>query len=141
MIEELDELMKFYDNDNSVISNYWYDEGIEEANEILQKFTDDEWNRLILSLPSRSVIWKKRFVYCLTDTNNMNHLKALLSIIKTDNEELFCIAISFLNQFDLKDIPEKEEILNRINELLPITNSKISEMVYNTFLERNGRAR
>ena len=62
-------------------SNYWYDEGVDIAQDIISNFTDDDWKLLLERLSKQDIEWKKKLAYCLYDDNNKYELLVLLELL------------------------------------------------------------
>ena len=137
MLKELDDYIKYYEEDTALMNEYWQGDGIEDATEILNNFTENDWQELINTLPSKSDVWKKRLTYCLYDKSNPNHLQALASLANTDNLDLFEIVLSFINRYDLEELTP--EIIKRIQDkivaFLP-NSTEISNKLFNMFLKK-----
>lgn len=101
--------------------DYWYDEGILIAEDMLQKFENSDWESLLQELPQKSVGWKCRLAYCLHDPESMKQLEVLLMLLETDDETLFEISLDSLRSFkdNQKVIQKRDEIVKKINVLLP----------------------
>lgn len=120
MYEELDLYLKDYDTDNDAVLNYWYDAGFKDVTEILEEFTDADWEELLENIDNKSDVWKERLVYCLEDKENPYQVKLLENLLKTKDNSLFLQVINTLRtSFDVNTIGDKEEIIKKINLLLP----------------------
>lgn len=63
MFSEFNEYLKAFEMENYAV-NYWYNEGFSIAQEMLEKFSEEEWIELKNSLLSKSIGWKRRLAYC-----------------------------------------------------------------------------
>ena len=140
MFEKLNEFINYYAVDDSYVESGWYEDAFEDAIEILDSFNDDDWKKLLDVLPTKSDLWKQRLAYCMYDSKSSNHLKALLSLVDTDNEDLLKIVIGCLNRFDLESNEHKEEIINKIEQFMPST-SRISQDIFTKFIEKNSKSK
>ena len=63
MYEDLD----FYLNDYASISdlNYFYDAGYKDIVEIIDQFTEEDWEELFSHLDDKNGSWKEILVYCV----------------------------------------------------------------------------
>ncbi|MGL4393734.1 MAG: hypothetical protein ACRCS8_00700 [Brevinema sp.] len=102
--------------------NYWYDEGVDIAQDMISNFKDDDWKQLLERLSIQDIEWKKKLAYCLYDESNKYELIALLELIDTKDEELFEICLDSLRNFINKESVDffinNSEIVSRIEKLL-----------------------
>ena len=54
MVEELNNLLKEYDNDNIGLIQLWNEYKYKQCQEILDKFNDNDWNTFVNSLSTKS---------------------------------------------------------------------------------------
>ncbi|WP_342436456.1 hypothetical protein NSS79_24255 [Paenibacillus sp. FSL L8-0436] len=117
MYKELDNLLSA---DASVDS--WYDDGCVIASEMLSEFTPSDWVELSNQVQNKPIEWQRKLAYCLDNECNVNEFNILLSLLSTNDEELFEICIdtlrSFTNQEIKKMILDNPNILQRINDSL-----------------------
>lgn len=59
--------------------DYWYDEGVFIAQELIQDFEKEDWMVLFANLTDKSIGWKRRLAYCLHDGSDSNQLEILLN--------------------------------------------------------------
>lgn len=115
--------------------DYWYDCAILEATEILKQFSQKDWDLLLKLLNFQPLFWRKRLVECLGDLRNQYELKVILSIICTDNEDLFITCIDALRGLDLSVLnSEKKQLLQRTQGILKATNSLLSKQILTEFI-------
>ena len=135
MIYKLDEYLKNYENDeNSSVSNNWYNFAFEDAIKIIDKFQEEDWIELEKMISNRSVKWKRRLAYCLNKANDDKQLKILLIMSNTDDNYLFREIISNLFKSNIEKIYNIDEILKNISKLLPASNS-IELIIYSNFIK------
>ncbi|WP_431088649.1 hypothetical protein [Paenibacillus sp. 8b26] len=119
MYKDLDEFITEYQH----TADFWYDVGCVMAYEKLSKFGSEDWQELASIVHNRPLEWQKKLAYCLDTSCNMYELEILLSLLSTEDEELFEICIdtlrSFTTQESKKMILDNPSILNRVNDLLP----------------------
>ena len=120
MFEEFDRYIKEFETEDFAV-DYWYDEGVFIAENMLQKFGNNDWESLIQVLPERTIGWKRRLAYCLDDSENLKQLETLLLLTDTDDNELFEIAVDSLRSFkDSQAVLENSNgIINKIEALMP----------------------
>lgn len=120
MFEELDRYIKEFETEDFAV-DYWYDEGVLIAGNMLQNFDNNDWESLIQELPKRTIGWKRRLAYCLHDSNDLKQLETLLVLIDTDDTELLEISVDSLRSF--KDnqvmIQSHNLILQKMEALMP----------------------
>ncbi|MDE7207200.1 MAG: hypothetical protein K2N90_08615 [Lachnospiraceae bacterium] len=80
MFEELDRYISEFEIENFAV-DYWYDEGVLIAEDMLQKFGDNDWDALIQVLPERTTGWKRRLAYCFNDSDDLKQLETLLVLM------------------------------------------------------------
>ncbi|MGX7024625.1 hypothetical protein [Vagococcus hydrophili] len=102
-----DELNKILLEDSS--ENSWYDEGCIYAEELLGKFTDNDWKKLITTLKSKNNKYKIRLAYCIDEDTSMNGFNLLLGLLDEDDEVAECV-IDSLRSFDKE--PYKKLIIS-----------------------------
>ncbi len=136
MYEQFEWFLNDFDTDSMGILNYWYDGEYEEAIEMIEQFTDEDWQKLLSSYKEKSDFWKDRMVYCFTDKNNPYQVQILNDLLKTENDKLFIKIIDVIRiNFDVKKVSNIEEVLKRIDKLLPTVDS-ISQKVLLDFKEK-----
>jgi hypothetical protein len=103
--------------------DYWYDDGVMIAEEMLQKFDDGDWELLINSIESKSIEWQTRYAYCIdVGINHEYALKSLMMLTETDNEELFVTVVDSLRCIvktgDLSTTLSNDALIVRIDKLM-----------------------
>ena len=101
--------------------NYWYDEGVYIARDIISNFTENDWKLLLEQLSEQNIEWKKKLAYCLYDDSNKYELFTLLELLNTDNEELLEISLDslrdFVNKKNANFFTNNSQIINQIKRL------------------------
>lgn len=138
MFDEFDKYISaFAMEDYSV--DYWYDEGAGIAENMLDKFDNNDWKTLLRSMPERTVEWKKRLAYCMNNGSDLNQLTVLLKLADTDNDELFEIVVDSLRVFTgeecLNLIQNDSQIIYKIKELYPKVGD-VTKRVFEAFLNK-----
>ena len=91
----------FVDFDNylkkSFSLDFWEDEGISIAEEILNSFSEDDWNSLINILSSREKAWRIRCANVLSEIEDENVIDILISIAITESLEVKLAALDSIN--------------------------------------------
>ena len=139
MFDEFDNyILEFADEDFAV--DYWYDEGVDIAENMLHKFSDNDWKLLLDIIPQRTVEWQKRLAYCMHDGNNLNQLEVLVELAKNNDSELFEIVVDSLRSFRSKDnlntIYDNANISLKIKELSPKAGAVVKK-IFKDFLSNN----
>ncbi|MFV0548467.1 MAG: hypothetical protein ACK5M5_07095 [Limnobaculum xujianqingii] len=100
--------------------DYWYDCGILEAAELLNKFDENDWEMLIEQLKHKSILWQKRLVECLGDLHSPYELNVILELINTEDEDLFVTCIDSLRCLDLSKLNQdtKKQLLTSADLLI-----------------------
>lgn len=119
MYKELDEFITEYQN----TADFWYDVGCVMASEKLSKFSSNDWEELLRNVHTKPLAWKKKLAYCLDNSCNMYELEILLSLLNTDDEELFEICIDTLRSFTTPEskqmILDNLSVVSRVKDDLP----------------------
>ncbi len=122
MFDKLDEYITEFENEDYAM-DYWYDEGVFIAQEMIQDFEKEDWMVLLSDLAAKSIGWKRRLAYCLHDGSDLNQLDILLKLINTDDSELFELAVDSLRSFSSREsknmIQNNTQILVQIREMMP----------------------
>ena len=128
MYKELDNLLSA---DTTVDS--WYDDGCVIASEMLSEFNPSDWADLSNQVHNRPIEWQRKLAYCLDNECNVNEFNILLSLLSTNDEELFEICIDTLRSFENEEIKkmilDKPKILERVNDLLHIASVPVKKML------------
>lgn len=100
-----------YDELNKYLSgffttDYWYDEGVDIAREIISDFKEDDWKMLLQELSKKDAEWKKRIAYCLYNCDHKYECLLLLELLDTEDDELFEISLDSLRSFINKETTE-----------------------------------
>lgn len=132
-----DELNKILLEDSSEDS--WYDDGCIYAEELLENFTDDDWEKLMTTLKNKNNKYKIRLAYSVEEDTGMNGFNLLLELLDED-DEVAEYAIDSLRSFDKepykkiiisdKTITDKAENLLK-NASLPV------KRILEAFLQQN----
>lgn len=138
MFDEFDKyILEFAVEDYAV--DYWYDEGVDIAENMLHKFSNNDWKSLLEIIPKRTVEWQKLLAYCMHDGNDLNQLAVLLKLVGTEDSELFEIVVDSLRGFTSKEslnlIQNNSQIVLKIKELLPKA-GETTKRVFEEFLKK-----
>lgn len=103
--------------------DYWYDEGFLIAQEMLLEFSSCDWKKLLNTAVTKPLEWQRKLAYCLDNECSLNELKVLLTMLDTDDKELFEICVDTLRSFTSSEskqlILENPSIIQRVNDLIP----------------------
>ena len=138
MFDEFDKyILEFAVEDFAV--DYWYDEGDDIAENMLHKFSNNDWKSLLEIIPKRTVEWQKLLAYCMHDGNDLNQLAVLLKLVGTEDSELFEIVVDSLRGFTSKEslnlIQNNSQVVSKIKELLPKA-GETTKRVFEEFLKK-----
>lgn len=94
----IDDFVKFLDTVSAegVSEDYWYDVGVVEVQNMLEKFSKKEWDLLEKLIKDKSVEWQKKLIYSLDEAGNEQEIRIIMNCINTDNGELFETCIDSL---------------------------------------------
>lgn len=119
MYKELDVLITGCQN----TVDYWYDVGCIITSDMLAKFSQKDWEDLSSHVLMKPLEWQRKLAYCLDSSCNEHELNILLSLLDTDDEELFVICVDTLRSYTTLEakqmIRDNPAMLIRVNELLP----------------------
>lgn len=128
MYKELDNLLSA---DTTVDS--WYDDGCVIASEMLSEFNPSDWADLSNQVHNKPIEWQRKLAYCLDNECNVNEFNILLSLLSTNDEELFEICIDTLRSFENEEIKkmilDNPKILERVNDLLHTASVPVKKML------------
>ncbi|MFD0674224.1 hypothetical protein [Cohnella sp. GCM10027633] len=128
MYKELDNLLS---TDTTVDS--WYDDGCVIASEILSVFSPEDWAELSNQVLRKPIEWQRKIAYCLDTRCNEHELNILLSMLNTNDADLFEVCIDTLRSYSSQDskrmIVMDPGILQRVNELLPAASMPVRKML------------
>lgn len=119
MYEELDKYLSGFFTDD-----YWYDEGFDIATEMLQDFNQNDWNKLLTDIFSKSIEWQIRYAYCAdSDINDEIIVKSLILLCSIDNNELFEKCIDSLrvivNEDNIEIISNNKTLIEKVEKIIP----------------------
>ncbi len=128
MYKELDYLLSA---DTTVDS--WYDDGCVIASEMLSEFNSSDWTDLSNQVHNKPIGWQRKLAYCLDNECNVNEFNILLSLLSTNDEELFETCIDTLRSFENEEIKkmilDNPKILERVNDLLHTASVPVKKML------------
>ena len=138
MFNEFDKyILEFAVEDFAV--DYWYDEGVDIAENMLHEFGDNDWKILLETIPERTIEWQKRLAYCMHDGSDLNQVRVLLELANTDDSELFEIVVDSLRGFTSEEsltlIQNDMQIGSKIKELIPKMGDA-TKRVFKEFLKK-----
>ena len=114
ILNELDKYLK-----SDMLEDYWYDSTLFICEDIIQKFSSTEWDKLENMIPKEDICWNIRLAECLGDINNQYAIECILKMLNTGNDNVFIACIDALRDMDMlflgkdkvKQFKEKAEIL------------------------------
>lgn len=128
MFKELDNLLSAETTVDS-----WYDDGCVIASEILSEFSPSDWDELSNQVLSKPIEWQRKIAYCLDNKCSVHELNILISLLSTNDEELFEICIDTLRSYSSQEsknmILDNPQILQRVNDLLPTASIPVKKML------------
>ena len=78
------EVDKVLSEDSS--DNYFYDDEFMYIQELISKFTDDDWENLVQNLKNKNDKYKIRLAYCIDEDTGINGFNLLLELLDGDDE-------------------------------------------------------
>ena len=140
MYEDLDYNIKNYEYDDPISDEDWSDFACDFTGEVLDEFTEEDWNKLFQELPNKSTMWKKRFSDLLTDPEDSRNLRGLMEMANTDDIKLFVNVIMNLNSFDLSEVEGLEPLFEKAEQLVNGDNN-YGRSILVSFLEKKNRGK
>lgn len=138
MFDEFDKYISEFAVEDFAV-DYWYDEGVDIAENMLHEFSNNDWKSLLEIIPKRTVEWQKLLAYCMHDGNDLNQLAVLLKLVGTEDSELFEIVVDSLRGFTSKEslnlIQNNLQVVSKIKELLPKA-GETTKRVFEEFLKK-----
>lgn len=95
MYKKLDNLL----SEKSTIDS-WYDDGFLIAQDIINNFSKDDWEKLSNNVLNKSLEWQKKIIYCFGNQIVQDELEIIGKLIHTDDDELLEMCIDALRSFD-----------------------------------------
>ncbi len=121
-------------------ADYWYDEGVDIAQNIISNFTKQDWEQLQNQLSKQTVEWKKRLAYCLYDTTNPYQFLTLVKLLDTEEKELLEITLDslrdFINQETVRFLQQNTNVISQIKKLYNDNTSKIIHIMLTDFIHK-----
>ncbi|MBU9705485.1 hypothetical protein KSP24_00920 [Paenibacillus sp. AK121] len=123
--EQFDKLITEMSGENAS-DDYWYDVGVNDAMNLLENFSELDWELLKKNIMDKSLEWQKRVVYCFEEENDPREINIILTLIDTTDKELFEMGIDslrFLINENNKDcIINNNELMEKLREMASIDN-------------------
>ena len=95
MYIELDNLLSEESTTDS-----WYDEGFLIAQDIMNDFSEDDWEKISNDVLNKDLEWQKKLVYCLDNKIIQEELEIIGKLFSTKDDELLEMCIDALRSFD-----------------------------------------
>ena len=95
MYKELDELLGQSTTDDS-----WYDDGFIIAQDILNDFTDSDWELLTQEVMEKDKEWQKKLIYCIDNQIIEKELIVSCKLLQVQDDELWEMCIDALRSYD-----------------------------------------
>ncbi len=115
----------------NISEDYWYDVGVDEAISLIKKFIEEDWLLLEKNIINKSLEWQKKVIYCFEQQDNPKELTIILSLIDTNDTELFEMCIDSLrfkiNKSNKKCIVDNTFLMEKLKEGA-LTNSIFSKL-------------
>lgn len=90
-----------------MLEDYWYDNLLFICEDIIQKFSLTEWNKLKNIIPKDDIRWNIRLVECLGDINNQHSIECILEMLNINNNDVFISCADALRDMDILLIDKK----------------------------------
>lgn len=134
MYNELDDLL----SEQAVIDS-WYDDGFLIAQDIMDEFTNDDWQQLSEEVLKKDLEWQKKIVYCLDNRLIQEELEIIGKLFLVQDNELMEMCIDTLRAFDNEIghqfIKRHPEIIKEVKEKKNIVGS-VTRTIFQSFLDK-----
>ena len=133
MFEKLDSyLLDFINEDSS--EDFWYDYAYMQAQELLNNFTQSDWEEMYKNIDTKSDLWKIRVAYCIDEDAGMNGFTFLLSLM-SDSDDVLEYALDSLRSFDSEEyrsmINSNDILKKKAQNLLESASPPVKKMLEN----------
>lgn len=95
MYNELNELLN-----EDVTSDSWYDDGYLIAQDIMNQFSDNDWNILNKEILNKDIEWQKKLIYAIDNQIIKEEIDIIGIMLQVDNDELIEMCIDALRSYD-----------------------------------------
>lgn len=134
MYTEVDKVLSENSSDN-----YFYDDEFMYVQELISKFTDNDWKNLVQNLKNKNDKYKIRLAYCIDEDTGMNGFNLLLELLDED-DEVAEYAIDSLRSFDKESykklIISDKTIIDKAENLLKNASLPVKRIL-EAFLQQN----
>lgn len=131
MLNEVEEFLK-----GDLPDDHWYDDALFLCEDLLKKFSDMEWETLILKLQQYDVKCQIRLAECLGDIGSRYSVEILLMLVQTENRDLLVSCIDALRGTDISLLSSEEKCsLIKTAKKALINCSEIEKKIISSFLE------
>lgn len=87
----MDELLEYLNGEIS--TDYWYDEALSICVEILDSFSDKEWNQIISRIPTENNIFCVRLAECLQEVAGEKALDCYSKLLQDKHDDVIITCI------------------------------------------------
>lgn len=119
--------------------DYWYDVGVDEAQNMLEEFSREDWSLFRKLIKDKPIEWQKKVIYSFDGENAEQEIGAIFDVINTEDRELFEMCIDSLrclmNEKTRSLILERPEFLEKVQSLTS-ENDSIAQKIFIDFLEK-----
>ena len=129
------ELDKYLSNDYSI--NYWEDEVLSKAEELVTRFSEDDWLNIKRKWEEKPSLWIKYFAQTLSVGIPKYSIPILYKIIDSQNDEISIIAIDSLRCIDSNLVKSliTPRLITKLKEL-KVKNSGINLLIINELFKK-----
>lgn len=115
--------------------NYWSDEGIDAAREMLDAFSDSDWGVLLQTWAVQSAEWRVRCAETIDSQSHPAAAKLLLAMLHDSDDDVKIAAIDALRSLDSLVLkPEDIKLISGLNE----GSRPVGQLVINDLLRKFG---
>ena len=107
----------------------WHDFHLEISSELLEKFSDEDWNDLRDQVLSRPTYWQERCASAIGYLENKRGVNILKDLIESDQISIAAIAASELDNMQIS-LPEiyRVRLLNLLKSLQEIRDNRLDDV-------------
>jgi len=124
----LEKLSEYIDNEFSL--NYWADDAIDYANELVSTLSDNEWHRLKQTWHSKSVAWQIRCADAVFGVDSKHAIDLLIKMLNSVEVEVALAAAEGLEASDWNPDPDSIPVLEKlVNKLETDERSTVDTLI------------
>jgi lin0188 protein len=102
MYDHFDDFIKTFGGENAS-EDYWYDVALFESIETVNKFNEDDWEKVMQNISSKSKIWKIRLLESFGDDSSAERIIITHNLLEeSSDDEVLMAAIDYLRGIPIR---------------------------------------